>query len=103
VKFCADSRILLARTLAMDLLVLLWTVGGVVLGLIVHTQILRLQGLAPSIRDTGRTFNAWIGDFSASVPGQALPIIGGARSDYLNQLIGTLRGRRNASSSRSCG
>jgi hypothetical protein len=27
VKFCADSRILLARTLAMDLLVLLWTVG----------------------------------------------------------------------------
>jgi hypothetical protein len=90
-KFYADSRSRLARRLAVDLLVLVWTVLAVVLGLIVRAQIVRLQAIGTAISDTGQTFNGWIGDFSSAVPGQGLPIIGGALSDYLNQLASSLK------------
>jgi hypothetical protein len=91
VKFYADSRSRLARRLAVDLLVLVWTVLAVVLGLVVHAQILRLQAVGTAISVTGQTFNSWIGDFGSSVPGQSLPIIGSTLSDYLNQLTGSLK------------
>jgi hypothetical protein len=91
VKFYADSPSRRVRRLAVDALVLIWTAFAVLLGLVVNAQILRLQAIGTAIINTGQTFNGWIGDFSSSVPGQSLPVIGNALSDYLNQLSSSLK------------
>lgn len=90
-KFYADNPSRRARRLAVDVFVLIWTVFAVVLGLLVNAQILRLQAIGTAIVNTGQTFNGWIGDFSSSVPGQSLPIIGNALGDYLSQLSSSLK------------
>jgi hypothetical protein len=77
--------------MVVDGLIACWTIGAGILGLWVHAEILNLQAIGTSISQTGRTFNSWIDDFRMAVPGQNIPLIGSALSDYLKGLADSLQ------------
>lgn len=90
-KFYADGFGRFVRQVASDLVVFVWTALGIRLGMEVHAQILRLQVIGDALKETGRTFNGWIADFGAALPGQSLPIIGSSLTDYLKRLSSSLK------------
>jgi hypothetical protein len=61
------------RVLA-DTIVFAWTVVWAYLGLLIFETIMGLEVIADGIKNTGLTFNQWIGAFRHSVPG-GIPIL----------------------------
>lgn len=90
VKLYPDGARGAAKRIVADLLAAAWTAASIVAGLRVHDLVLSLRVVATAITDTGRTFNSWIDTFQNVAPVN-IPLIGGAISDYLRGLAGSLR------------
>jgi hypothetical protein len=58
----------LLRVLA-DLITIAWTVAWAILGWLIYRTILGLEVIADGLTNTGTTFNGWITQFRAAIPG----------------------------------
>ena len=61
------------RVLA-DTVVFVWTVSWGYLGWLIYQTVMGLEVIADGIRNTGMTFNQWIGAFRSAIPG-GIPIL----------------------------
>lgn len=73
------------RVLA-DTTVFFWTVVWAYLGFLIYSTVMGLQVIADGIKNTGMTFNQWIGAFRNAVPG-GIPIL----TRFLQDTADTLR------------
>jgi hypothetical protein len=73
------------RVLA-DTTVALWTVVWAYLGFLIYSTVMGLEVIADGIKNTGMTFNQWIGAFRKAVPG-GIPIL----TKFLQDTADTLR------------
>ena len=73
------------RVLA-DTTVFFWTVVWAYLGFLIYSTVMGLQVIADGVRNTGMTFNQWIGAFRSAVPG-GIPIL----TRFLQDTADTLR------------
>jgi hypothetical protein len=73
------------RVLA-DTTVLFWTVVWAYLGFLIYSTVMGLEVIADGIKNTGMTFNQWIGAFRKAVPG-GIPIL----TRFLQDTADTLR------------
>jgi hypothetical protein len=73
-----------------DILVLAWTVAGVLAGVAVHQLIYRLGGIAQAVTDLGRTMNSWLEAFRTT-PFGSVPGLGNAFNDYTSRLVDRLQ------------
>jgi hypothetical protein len=73
------------RVLA-DTTVFFWTVVWAYLGFLLYSTVMGLEVIADGIKNTGMTFNQWIGAFRNAVPG-GIPIL----TKFLQDTADTLR------------
>jgi hypothetical protein len=73
------------RVLA-DTTVFFWTVVWAYLGFLIYSTVMGLEVIADGIKNTGMTFNQWIGAFRKAVPG-GIPIL----TRFLQDTADTLR------------
>jgi hypothetical protein len=73
------------RVLA-DTTVFFWAVVWAYLGFLIYSTVMGLQVIADGIKNTGMTFNQWIGAFRSAVPG-GIPIL----TKFLQDTADTLR------------
>lgn len=73
------------RVLA-DTTVLFWTVVWAYLGFLIYSTVMGLEVIADGMKNTGMTFNQWIGAFRKAVPG-GIPIL----TKFLQDTVDTLR------------
>ena len=73
------------RVLA-DTTVFFWTVVWAYLGFLIYSTVMGLEVIADGIKNTGMTFNQWIGAFRNAVPG-GIPIL----TRFLQDTADTLR------------
>jgi hypothetical protein len=73
------------RVLA-DTIVFFWTVTWAYLGFLIYSTVMDLEVIADGIKNTGLTFDQWIGAFRRAVPG-GIPIL----TKFLQDTADTLR------------
>jgi hypothetical protein len=73
------------RVLA-DTTVFFWTIVWAYLGFLIYSTVMGLEVIADGIKNTGLTFNQWIGAFRKAVPG-GIPIL----TKFLQDTADTLR------------
>lgn len=69
-----------------DAVVVAWSVAWAYLGFLIYQTIMGLEVIADGIKNTGMTFNQWIGAFRSAVPG-GIPIL----TKFLQDAADTLR------------
>jgi hypothetical protein len=69
-----------------DTTVFFWTVVWAYLGFLIYSTVMGLQVIADGVKNTGMTFNQWIGAFRSAVPG-GIPIL----TKFLQDTADTLR------------
>jgi hypothetical protein len=69
-----------------DTTVFFWTVVWAYLGFLIYSTVMGLEVIADGIKNTGMTFNQWIGAFRKAVPG-GIPIL----TKFLQDTADTLR------------
>lgn len=69
-----------------DTIVFFWTIVWAYLGYLIYSTVMGLEVIADGIKNTGLTFNQWIGAFRKAVPG-GIPIL----TKFLQDTADTLR------------
>lgn len=91
-KLYPDLAAARTRRAVADVLVAAWTAAAAVAGFAAYEAVLRLQAVGSAISDIGGRLNHWIDAIGGAVPGQNLPVLGGALGDYVKQVVASLQG-----------
>ena len=73
-KLYPDRRWPALLRMMSDTASVVWTVGWAYLGFLIYSTVMGLEAIADGIKNTGMTFNSWIGAFRSAIPG-GIPIL----------------------------
>lgn len=85
-KIYPDRRLPAFLRVLADTIVFFWSVVWAYLGFLIYSTIMGLEVIADGIKNTGLTFDQWIGAFRKAVPG-GIPIL----TKFLQDTADTLR------------